>query len=142
MMFGAIWVATAVGQLAAPPGARSAVLGIVLLAAAVMLLGIGAAAVLTRPLRFVLSMLAVARYALTGTYQLTGVTGVERASGWLGVPIALVALYGGIALLLEDTAGRTVLPTGRRNEASTAVRGELGDQVERIAQEAGVRRTL
>ena len=44
-------------------------------------------------------------------------------AGWIGVPLAAFALYGGLALLLEDSASETVLPLGRRGRARTSLEG-------------------
>jgi succinate-acetate transporter protein len=141
-IFGMAWVTIGVTSLTAPAGSRSAVLGIFMLVIAVIVAAIGAGAVRTRPLLSGLAGLAFTRYALTGIYQLTGLSGFERVSGWVGVPIVLISVYGGTAFLLEDTTGRTILPLGRRNAALVALQGGLGDQLGRIAQEAGVRHQL
>jgi hypothetical protein len=64
-----------------------------------MMLGFGTAAIRGKP--------------VTGLYQAVGGGGLELTAGWLGVPLAVVAIYGGFALLLEDTSGRAVLPIGQ-----------------------------
>ncbi len=56
--------------------------------------------------------------------------------------IAVIALYGGLALGLEDLQGKPVLPIGRRGGARRAFEGELGEQVGPIESEAGVRKQL
>jgi uncharacterized protein len=53
-----------------------------------------------------------------------------------------IAMYGGIAFLLEDALGRTVLPLGRQGRSREAVEGSLSDQLRRLEDEAGVRHTL
>lgn len=56
--------------------------------------------------------------------------------------IAAIALYGGLALGLEDLQGKPVLPIGRRGAARRAFEGDLGEQVGPVESEAGVRKQL
>lgn len=123
LTFGAVWVSLALAMRSAPPGSRSPLLGIFLLTAATVLLGLGLMSMTVRPLLSGLALLAPTRYALTGCYELTGTAGVQYASGWVGVPLVLIALYGAIAFLLEGTRRRPVLPLGRRKDARTALEG-------------------
>lgn len=51
---------------------------------------------------------------MTAGYQWTGAAGWTAAAGWMGLALGLVALYTALALELEDTRARTVLPVGRR----------------------------
>ena len=51
---------------------------------------------------FGLLLIGACRFALTGVFQATGNAAVEQTAGWLGVPLALFALYGGQA---EQEAG-------------------------------------
>jgi hypothetical protein len=67
---------------------------------------------------------------------------LETVSGWIGVPLVVFALYGGLALLLEDGAQRTVLPLGRRGRARSPLEGDLGSQIARAEQEPDIRRQL
>ncbi|HEX4789788.1 MAG TPA: GPR1/FUN34/YaaH family transporter [Actinospica sp.] len=142
MIFGGVWVALALSMLNGAPGSRTTLLGIMELTVAVVVAALGAAAVRAKPLLAGLALLAFLRYALGGVYEVTSTAGTQRAAGWLGLPTALVALYGGLAFLLEDTAHRTVLPLGRRAGASLAVEGDLSDQVRDIDSEAGVRQQM
>ena len=52
------------------------------------------------------------------------------------------AVYGVLAFLLEDLAGRTILPLLRRGGAREAIEHDLDAQLAGIAGEAGVRHTL
>ena len=63
-------------------------------------------------------------------------------AGWIGPPLAVFCLYGGLALLLEDSAQHTILPTGRRGRARSWLAGSLAHQLEMAGREAGVRRQL
>jgi uncharacterized protein len=71
-----------------------------------------------------------------------GAKTLETVSGWIGVPLVLSALYGGLALLLEDGAQRTVLPLGRRGRAWSSLQGDFGSHIARAEQEPGIRRQL
>jgi hypothetical protein len=142
MIFGGVWVVLALSMLDGPPGSRTTLLGITELTVAVVVAALGAAAVRAKPLLSGLALFAVVRYALGGVYEITAVTGTQRAAGWLGLPTALLALYGGLAFLLEDTAHRTVLPLGRRAGASVAFDGDFADQVRDVDSEAGVRQQM
>ncbi len=138
----AAWAATAVSLLHGPPGALSRPLAIFLLVLAVVMLVLSVTAVTGKPLFGVLLLIGAGRFALTGVYQATGSTGVDHAAGWLGVPLALFALYGGLALLLEESYQRMVLPLGRRGRARSSFEGGFEHQVRQAEQEAGVRRQL
>jgi hypothetical protein len=62
-----------------------------------------------KPLFGVLLAAGAGRFALTGLYEVIGGAKIlESVSGWIGVPVVVFALYGGLALLLEDGAQRTV----------------------------------
>ncbi len=74
---------------------------------------------------------------MNGLYEMTGAPGFETTSGVVGCAIAAIALYGGLALGLEDLQGKAILPIGRR-----AFEGDLGEQVGPVESEAGVRKQL
>jgi hypothetical protein len=61
-------------------------------------------------------------------------------AGWIVVPLAAFARYGGLALLLEDGASETILRWAVRGRARTPLAGDLGHQIEHA--EPGVRRPL
>ena len=67
---------------------------------------------------------------------------IRVTAGWIGGPLAAFALYGGLALLLEDSASQTVLPLGRRGRARTSLESDLGHQIEHAEREPGARRQL
>lgn len=139
---GAAWAGTAVVLLMQPPGTRSTALAVFLLVVAAFVLVLSAAALPGKRLLGVLLVLAAARYVLVAVYDITGSATVRSASGWLGVALGAFALYGGIALLLEEMTQRTVLPLGRRGRSRTSLEGGLEDQTATTHQEAGVRRQL
>lgn len=107
-----------------------------------LMLVMSAASVAGKPLFGLLLAIGACRFALTGVFQATGNVPVEHAAGWLGVPLAVFALYGGLALLLEESYQRMVLPLGRRGRARSSLEGSFANQVRQAEQEAGVRRQL
>jgi succinate-acetate transporter protein len=136
------WAATSATVRSAPPGSLSPALGILLLTLAAMMIVLSAGAIQSKPLFGVLLLIGAARFAVTGVYQLYGGAALATAAGWIGVPLAAFALYGGLALLLEDAQQRTVLPLGRRGRARTSLEGGLEHQLSQAEREAGVRRQL
>ncbi|GGU97209.1 hypothetical protein GCM10010260_36220 [Streptomyces filipinensis] len=141
-VLGCAWAGTALVTLSGPTGRPSPALAVFLLSLAPLMLVLGAAAVLGKPLFSVLLLIGACRFALTGVYEAGGAAVLRTAAGWTGVALAVFALYAGFALLLEDSAQRTVLPLGRRGRARTSLQGDLGHQLERAEREAGVRRQL
>jgi uncharacterized protein len=141
-LFTGSWLAVGLAFLTAKPGetSRSLAYFLVYFAAVVVLLAVGA--MFGKPLIATLLVLASARAALGGIYEFTGGTGWETAGGVLAFVIAAIALYGGLAFLLEDIHGKSVLPVFRRGEAKTAIEGGLQEQLSRLQQETGVRSQL
>jgi succinate-acetate transporter protein len=142
MTLSASWLATSLTVMHGPPGALSLPLSIFLLTLTALMLIMSVTAVTGKPLFGVLLLIGACRFALTGVYQAAGATAAEQAAGWLGIPLAVFALYGGLALLLEESYQRTVLPLGRRGRARTSLEGGFAHQVHRSEQEPGVRRQL
>ncbi|MFY4718289.1 acetate uptake transporter family protein [Streptomyces sp. LaBMicrA B280] len=141
-VLGATWAGTALVTLLGPPGPRNPALAVFVLAVAPLMLLLFVAALPGKPLFGVLLLIGACRFALTGAYDAGGGPALRTAAGWLGVLLAAFALYGGFALLLEDTAQRTILPLGRRGRARTSLQGDLATQLEQAEREAGVRRQL
>jgi uncharacterized protein len=138
----AAWAATSVTVRAAPPGGSSPALGIFLLTLATMMIVMCAGAIHSKPLFGVLLLIGASRFAITGVNQIYGGAALQTVAGWIGVLLAVFALYGGLALLLEDAQQRTVLPLGRRGRARTSLEGGLEHQLHQAEREAGVRRQL
>jgi hypothetical protein len=82
------------------------------------------------------------RGVLYAVYELGGGPGWDHVSGWFALGIFCVAMYGGLAFLLEDLLGRTVLPLYRTGTSRQAIEADLGTQLSTLADEAGVRRPL
>ena len=131
------WLANGLIDLTTPPASTNATQGLLALALSAILLLVGAGAVFGKPLLGLVIALASARFAMNGLYEMTGASGFETTSGIVGCVIAAIALYGGLALGLEDLHGKSVLPIGRR-----AFDGDLGEQVGPLESEAGVRKQL
>jgi succinate-acetate transporter protein len=141
-LFAGSWLAVGLVFMNAKPGetSRSLAYFLVYFGALVVLLAI--AAMFGKPLIGVLLVLSSARAILAGIYEFTGDKGWETIGGALAFLIAGIALYGGLAFLLEDIHGRAVLPVFRRGEARDAIEGGLGDQLSRLENETGVRSQL
>ena len=95
-----------------------------------------------KPLLGTVVLLGAARYTLNGVYEFTGSVSVQVSSAVVGGAILMMGLYGGLALILEDTQHRTVLPFPRLGEARRALQTDLVDQAASVTREAGVRRQL
>jgi succinate-acetate transporter protein len=141
-LFAGSWLAVGLAFWNAEPGATSRSLGyfLVYFGAVVVLLAIGAA--LGKPLIAAILLLSATRAILAGVYELTGDKGWETTGGALAFVISGLALYGGLAFLLEDLRGEPVLPVFRRGEARASFEAGLADQLDRLDNEAGVRKQL
>jgi succinate-acetate transporter protein len=139
---GAAWLAIGLLLLTSSPGARSAGLALFLFVAPAALLSAVTVAAESMVIPALVMAGTVARFVMTGLFERTGNTAWEHASGWEGVALAGLALYAAVALDLESTHGRTVLPILRLGEARRAVRGSAADQLVGIEHEAGVRKAL
>jgi hypothetical protein len=129
-------------MLTRPPPATSPTLGVFYLFLVAVCVLIAAAAMTAKPFFGVLLIVAAARFALVGAYQLAHVDVLRSVAGIVGLALTAVALYGGEALLVEDTQGRTILPLFRRQRARDAIEGDLDDQLKQVTREAGVRHQL
>jgi uncharacterized protein len=143
-LLGAAWTGTALLLLTGPAAGRSPALGLFLLVMAVNMIALASGAMRAKPAFAALLLVGASRFVLTGLYQVAsgGSNVTERISGWIGLPLAAFALYGGLALLLEDAAQRTILPIGRRGRAKSSIEGDISHQIEQAEREAGIRRQL
>ncbi|MGY1608441.1 molybdopterin-dependent oxidoreductase [Geodermatophilus sp. SYSU D00700] len=124
------------------PGATSAGLGVLLLTAAVAMQVPAASAAASKLVPAAVMGLAGIRFAVTGAYELTGSTVWKTAAGWVGLALGALALYAALALELEGSERRTVLPLGRHGAGRSAVHGQGTLSAEELAAEAGVRPQL
>jgi uncharacterized protein len=111
------WAVVGITTVTSPPGAVSDGLGVVLVVAAICML-VPAVSAGSKLVPAAVMALAGVRFAVTGAYQLTGSAGWRSAAGWVGLALAVVALYAALALELEGSHRRTILPLGRRGATS------------------------
>jgi succinate-acetate transporter protein len=135
------WGAACLATLSAPPGATSDGLGVILLASAACLL-VPAVAARSKAVPALVIATSAARFAVTGVAQIDGGRTWLQAAGWVGIALAAISAYAALALELEGTELRTVLPLGRTGASRRAVDGRLEDQTESLATEPGVRQQL
>ncbi len=140
-LFTTSWLTIGWLELASPPGATSVALGIYLFGFAAVATLLATLSALGKPLFSVLLLTAATRMVLSGVYEVGGGRELDRVSGGFAVGLDAVALYGGVALGLEDARQRQVLPLFRRGSAETAFEG-YERQLERLQAEAGVRQQL
>ena len=120
------WLSFSLVELGAPPGSTSDALGLFLLVVSASLAVPAIAAATGKLVPAAVLTLAVARFALTGVYQLTSSSTWEDISGVVGVVLCGLALYTALALVLEDARRRTLLPIGRRDARDGGIRKEAG----------------
>jgi len=135
------WAAVCLITLNSPPGGTSDGLGVVLLCCAGALL-VPAAGARSKVVPAAVVLLSATRFAVTGIAQLDGSDAWLQAAGWVGVALAVVSLYAALALELENSESRAILPLGRMGASRQAVEGTLAEQVDGIANEPGIRRQL
>lgn len=138
----AVWAGTSLTLLMGQPGQRNPVVAVFLLCVAPLMLALFATSIRGKPLFGVLLLLGASRFVLIGAYHAGGHRTLETVAAGVGIALDAFALYAGLALLLEDTLQRTVMPLGRRGRARLSLEGGLGRQLERVEGEAGVRRQL
>jgi uncharacterized protein len=136
------WAAAGATTLTSPPGAVSAGLGVLFLAGALALLVPAATAFPSKVVPAAVMATAATRFAVTGAYELTGSAVWKSVAGWVGILLALLALYAALALELEGARERTVLPVGRRGAGRAAMAGQGPLAPEDLVDEAGVRPQL
>jgi len=103
---------------------------------------LAAAAFMGKPLIGSIMSLAAVRVVFSGVHEFGGPSSLWTAAGWLGVAIFVLAVYGGLAFLLEDVLQQEVLPVFRIGTSRHSVEGDLHEQLRGIGREAGVRHTL
>jgi hypothetical protein len=135
------WGAVCLATLNSSPGAASDGLGVIVLASAACLL-VPAAAARSTAVPALVILLSAARFAVTGVAQIDGGQAWLHAAGWVGIALAVLSGYAALALELEGSESRTVLPLGRTGGSRKAVDGQLSEQVEALATEPGVRQQL
>jgi succinate-acetate transporter protein len=140
-LFTTSWLALGWAELASTPGKASVTLGIYLFGFAAVALLLALLSTAGKPFFSALLALATTRMVLSGAWEVGGAKELYRVSGGFGVALAALALYGGVALGLEDAQQREVLPLFRRGAAAESFEG-LDRQLERLEAEPGVRQQL
>ena len=135
------WAAACLATLTSPPGAASEGLGVILLMSAACLL-VPAAAARHKAAPALVILTSATRFAVTGIAEIEGGATWMHAAGWVGIGLAVLSGYAAVALELEGSESRTVLPLGRTGASKKAVDGRLADQVDEVATEPGVRQQL
>lgn len=137
-----VWAATAVTTLQSRPGSTDPALGLILVmgAAALLMPAVGAAH--TKGLAALVMVSASARWGVTAGYEWSGSHAWKIAAGAVGLYLGVTALYASLAFELEDQHRSTVLPTLRMGQGRIAMTGDLASQVDKAANEAGVRKQL
>jgi succinate-acetate transporter protein len=141
-LFSTSWFLIGIDDLTATPGALSRALGLYEFGFAFMVAALAIAAMLGKPLIGTIMLAAATRSALAGSYEWGGPKWAFTASAWIALAIFAVAVYGGLAFLLEDVRQQTVLPVFRRGSSKESIEGNLQDQLRGVGQEAGVRQVL
>jgi succinate-acetate transporter protein len=141
-LFAGSWATVGVQYLIGQPGARSPVQALYFFTFAVAVMLLGVVARKGQLLLATILLAAAVRTVLSAVYELLGTGALQTISGLVSLVITALALYGGLALLLEDTAHGTVLPLARRGQSRTALEGSPSEQLGDLEQEAGVRRNL
>lgn len=138
--FATSWAVLGASRLAHP--SPSAALGVFLWALVPVSLLAAVPALKSKPFVAVILGIAALRFALSGAFEIFGVTALHIAAGITALTLAALAFYGAEATLVEDTQRRTVLPLFRRGRGRVAMEGDLNEQIARIDHEAGVRQQL
>jgi uncharacterized protein len=138
LLFGS-WAAVGLLLDRGAPGATSSVMGVLAIAMAVALLVPAATAIGSKPVAAVLMTVAATRFAFTAVYELHGGSAWKQTSGVIGIILAVTAVYGSLALALEDAHHRAILPLSRRGTSYYAMSGDLAHQLEPLPTEVGVR---
>lgn len=141
-LFTGSWLMTGFATMQQQPGQLSAAQGYFLIAFTTAILLLACVAWLGQPLIAALLTVACARGITAAIYQLGGGKGWNHLSGWIALAIFCVAMYGGLAFLLEDAKGAAVLPLKRRGSSREAIEGDMTTQLAGLANEPGVRKHL
>lgn len=102
-----------------------------------------------KPVAGLVMLMTAARFALTATaglassYHWPASTTWADVAGWVGIALAAVAVYAGLAFELEGISHHTVLPVLRNGSGRLDDRHvDLDEQSSALVREAGVRQQL
>ena len=114
------WAVVGLTTYTSPPGSTSAGLGVLLVTAGLAMF-VPAVSGLAKLVPAAVMGLAGVRFVVTGIYELQASPAWKSAAGWVGLALAVLALYAALALELEASHGRTILSLGRREPVDVAV---------------------
>ena len=114
------WAVVGLTTYTSPPGSTSAGLGVLLVTAGLAMF-VPAVSGLAKLVPAAVMGPAGVRFVVTGIYELEASPTWKSAAGWVGLALAVLALYAALALELEASHGRTILPLGRREPVDVAV---------------------
>ncbi len=141
-LFTGSWIMTGLATIQVTPGTLSPAQGYFLIAFTIAILLLASVSWLGQPLIAALLTVSSGRAILSAVYELGGGKGWHEAGGWPALAIFCIAMYGGLAFLLEDAKGTAVLPLGRRGSSREAIEGDMEMQLRGLADEPGVRKHL
>jgi uncharacterized protein len=141
-LFTTSWLALGLANMMASQDALSRAVGLFEFGFAFAIALLAVAAFTGKPLIGCILAVAAARSALSGVHEWGGPDWAWKLAGWLALGIFFVAMYGGLAFLLEDVLGKQVLPVFRRGGSKDAIEGGLEAQLAGLGGEAGVRQAL
>lgn len=137
--YGILWSLIITGLLPLPVGAYQPALGFwFIMLCVITTFGALAATMESVPLLITLACLAGGSGLLAAAY-IGGYLNVERAGGWVLVASAAAAIYTASGLMLENTAGRVILPLGKLKAAANIPGRRVSDPIEYPAGMPGVR---
>jgi succinate-acetate transporter protein len=141
-LFATSWLTFGWLEYSSPSGATSVTTGVYLFGFAAAVLLLSTLSTLGKPFFSVLLLVAAVRMILAALYEV-GAAGssLYEVSGGLALALTALALYGAVALGLEDAHQREVLPLFRRGAAADSFAG-FEAQLERLEAEPGVRQQL
>ena len=119
------WAVVGLTTLTSAPGVTSKELGVLLLCAGVAMF-VPAVSAGSKLVPAAVMGLAGVRFLVTGGYQLSASAGWKAAAGWTGLALGLLALYAALALELEGSHRRTILPVGRRGPGAVGMGDDPG----------------
>jgi uncharacterized protein len=135
------WLALGLTHATAGTGHPTAVLGLLMLAAGGVLVLSAVAISVGKPLPGAVFMIGGLRFALSGVYELSGVSIWQGIAGVVGLVVCAGAAYCVLAFELEGQQHRPVLPTLRRGRAELAMADGASGQLDGVGREPGVRQT-
>lgn len=133
------WLAMGLVHITSTPGSRSGALGLMLLASGGTLLLSALSVIIGKPLPGLVFLISAIRFALSGIFELGGVSTWGHVAGIAGLVIVGGAAYCVLAFELEGEQRRAILPTFRRGRARAAVTGTPEIAVADVAHDPGVR---